>query len=263
MLRSLALSLVAVLGIASASFGQAASSTEYGVTITQDEIISAIQESQEFWAGVRRHMTSDKFAVADPKLRATAAKFLKDVDAKLAERLFSNDPKVAQDLLDFLAGRLRKFHMYRKIRDIVGDDALVCRVKEHWEMGHRGVCLKPEAERAAACKQLLAETESMLTAAHLDPAKVQKTMTVWHDLCHNMDKLHNTGVGGMMQDCETVVRTGDPKLKELLAGVVRAADWALIVKTDKPVKTADFIVAWESCLKFDQQQAAKAQKPLK
>jgi hypothetical protein len=263
MLRSLALSLVAVLGVTSVSFGQAASTTEYGITITQDEIISAIQESQEFWAGVRKHVNSDKFAVADAKLRATATKFLKDVDAKLGERLFSSDPKVAQDLLDFLANRLRKFAMYREVRGVLGNDALLCRVKEHWEMGHRGVCLKPEAEREAATKQLLSEIESMLTTAHVEPAKVAKAMGVWKNLSHNMDKLHNTGVGGMMQECETTIRLGDPKLKHLLASVARAADWALIVKTDKPIKTADFVAAWENCLKFDQQQAAATQKPLK
>lgn len=263
MLRSLALSLVAVLGVTTASFGQAASTTEFGITITQDEIISAIQESQEFWAGVRKHVTSDKFAVADTKLRVAGAKFLKDVDAKLGERLFSSDPKVAQDLLDFLAGRLRKFAMYREVRTILADDALLCRVKEHMEMGHRGVCLKPEADRAAASKQLLAEIESMLTTAHVEPAKVAKTMAVWNNLSQNMDKLHNTGVGAMMQECETVIRLGDPKLKHFLSSVARAADWALIAKTDKPIKTADFIKAWESCLKFDQQQAAGQQKPLK
>jgi len=264
-LLSVALALVALLWGSNARAQVLPTTTEFGITVTQEQIINAISESQDFWPGVRKHIISEKFPVADASVRAEAAKILKEVDGRLAQLLFSNNQQQAQDLVEFIANRLRKFNMYRDLRTLLGDDSVTCRLKDRFEYGHRQVCQLPEEKRAAANVQLLADIKGELTAARVTDETAAKAMEKFEKLGQTLDRMHRSAPGAMMQEFENQLRAGDPKLRVLMLSIVRAADWAQITQVEnKSLKSADFVVAWESCLKYEQKQAQTGEKkPLK
>jgi hypothetical protein len=264
-LLSVAVALVALFWGSHVRAQNLPTTTEFGITVTQEQIINAISESQDFWPGVRKHIVSEKFPVADAAVRAQAAKVLKDVDSRLSQLMFSANQAQAQELVEFIANRLRKFSMYRDLRTTLADDALTCRLKERFEFGHRAICQLPEDKRAAAHVELLAEVKAEMVAARVGDDTLTKAMEKWERLGQNMDRMHRSAPGALMQEFENQLRAGDPKLKLLMASIVRAADWAVITQTEsKPLKAADFVAAWESCLKYDQKQAQNGNKnPLK
>lgn len=264
-LLSVAVALVALVWGSNVRGQTLPTTTEFGITVTQEQIVNAISESQDFWPGVRRHIVSEKFPVADAAVRAEAAKILKEVDSRLAQLLFSANQQQAQELLEFIANRLRKFNMYRDLRATLADDALTCRLKDRFEFGHRAICQLPEDKRAAAHVQLLAEMKAEMTTARVSDEILTKAMGKWERLGQNMDRMHRSAPGALMQEFENQLRAGDPKLRMLMAGIVRAADWAVITQTEsKPLRATDFVSAWESCLKYEQKQAQSGTKnPLK
>ena len=265
-LSAVALALVTMLYGATQVHAQLEPTTEYGITITPQMIFDAIQESQDFWPGVRKHIVSAEFQVAEAPLRNDAVKFLKNVDSRLSELLFGSDQQQAKELLEFLGARLRKFEMYRKLRTILNDDALLAQCKDRWEMEVRTIYRLAEAEQPAATKKLLEQIKADMQAARVSGEKLEKAVEQWNLLSQNMGKMNQSRVGQVMSKFEDELRAGDPRLRELLTAILRASDWATIARADsKPLRTAHFVIAWESCLRYERQQANQATEssPLK
>lgn len=252
-----------LLCTSSRTYAQIETTTEYGITITPDQLMNAIAESQGFWPGVRKHIVSDQFAVADPAVRQEAVKFLKRVDSRLADMLFGGDVEQGQALMKYLGARIRKFQMYRELRATVNNDPLMCDLKNKWEVGVREIYKLDADKQEAATQQLLAKIRAGLVAGEVPADAVDRAMAKWSLLDKVMHGMRFSPVGDVMDEIEQEALHSDVAVRNLLASILRAVEWAMVTcPSNRTLKSADFLAAWECCLKFDQQRTtASTRKP--
>ena len=244
---------VYILGAACAVFfsglnlhAELKTSTEFGETVTADELIGNIFELQNFWPGVRKFMVSKSFQTADLEIRRQAADLLAKVDASLTKRL--NHDSEAEDLLNFLAARVRKYRLMRKIRKAVGDDAGFWVMFDHWERSRRLINHAPSEKQAEMADVLLADVQRKMKAGGMSSADVERAMDFWRRLGRNRDRMSGTAAGQLIIGFENQARKGDARTKRLLQAVVRAADWALVTKAENQTVTVNaFRKAWAQC----------------
>jgi len=218
--------------------------TEWGITITPTQLDDAIQETQDFWGPVKKYINGDDFAAAGPETRQQAVAFLKRVHDELYERLFERDEATAQDLLDFVALRLRKFTLYRQLRETIADDAVFVGLWERWERAQRDIHSLPEADRAPRVKATLALLPDDMTAAGLSPEKIERAMKTWDFQAQCTARMAKTEAGKVMLGFDREIKKAEPPLGDLLRAISAAADWAQITKTgEKSLTKADFIKA--------------------
>ncbi|MEK6233905.1 MAG: hypothetical protein N2C14_04260, partial [Planctomycetales bacterium] len=61
--------------------------SEFGVTVTAEDLIGNMYELQQFWPAVRAYLVSKDFKAADLPTRRRAASLLAQVDSSLTKRL--------------------------------------------------------------------------------------------------------------------------------------------------------------------------------
>lgn len=219
--------------------------TEYGVTVTTTDLVDAIQETQDFWYPVRAYIASDKFAAADPATRKQAAEFIRKVNNRLADQLFSQDESKAIDLIGYLSTRLRLFATYRELRTIVGDDPLTMSVKEHWENELRAAHAHDGERRVEALALARAHVQYRVDDVTVDCDARNRCLALFDRAAQLWSRSHDSQAGKIMLEYEREVNGCDPQLAELIRDIVCAADWAQVVKTEQRVlKRADFERAW-------------------
>jgi len=257
--RPLIASLVcwAFVGVVPAFAQGLVTTTEFDITITPDQIVSAIHEAQEFYPVVRQHIVSERFAVAETDVRKFAASFLKKVDDSICQKVFQAKQSEVQDLLDFLTARMRKYTVLRQLRPLVNNDPIFSRLIDDWEMERRRINFLPESEQAIAQVALREQIRGELTGINLSPGKVDEIMTNCDRLDQSLSKVYRTSLGQVIMGYEKQARDVDPKTRDFLRRVVRAADWAMIVRPDNQIpRVTNFVTAWESCTRFEQAAAA-------
>lgn len=240
-----------------AARAQFEATTECGVTVTPQEIVDCLFESQAFWPGVRKHIVSKNFPVGDLSDRQQAVEILAEVDNHVTRCVTSSDEAKVQDVLDFFSARLRKFAIYREIRTLVANDAQFCRLKDVWEDGRYLLNLDSVEGHVEAKSKLLDQMKIEMSG--LPEEKVKKAIDAWKRLGDTMDRSNNTDVGKMLVKYEAQMINGDAEMRDLMRNIVRAADWAHITRTSpkSAVKTADFVTAWDHCMRNDVAQTAR------
>ncbi len=234
--------------------------TELGITITPAQLDDAIQETQDFWGPVKKYIGSEDFAAAEPETRRQTVAFLKRVHDELYARLFERDEATAQDLLDFVGMRLRKFTLYRQLRDAIADDAAFVGLWERWERAQRDIHSLPEADRPQRIKATLALLPDDMTAAGIAAEKIERAMKLWDLQAQCMALTAKTEAGKTMLGFDRDAKKLEPPLGELVRSISAVADWAQIEKTgEQPLTKADFIRAWDELaqLKSHGRTAAK------
>lgn len=257
--RALLLSVV-LFGLAlPAQATEIATTTEYGITITADDLINALLESQALWPGIKKHLLSDKCTAAAPEIRKQGVDFLNKVDDQITKKVLGAADADVQDALDFLSMRLRKFALYKELRTLLNDDIQLARLKDRWEDNRYKLNGSPEANWPAESERMLGEIKADMQALGFDQAKLDAALAIFvrMDLVNN--RMCTTNLGRMVLSYENEMRGADPKLKHLMRHVVRAADWAMITraKATTPVRASDFVKAWEVCAGFEQTASLK------
>ena len=236
--------------------------TEWGITITPDQLDDAIQETQDFWGPVKKHIASGDFAAATPETRQQAVAFLKRVHDELYQRLFERDEATAQDLLDYVGLRLRKFVLYRQLRETMGDDAAFVGLWERWERAQRDIHSLPEADRAPRVKATLALLPDDMSAAGMSAEKIDQAMKIWEFQAQCMSRMAKNEAGKTMLAFDRETKKAEPQLGELVRAISAASDWTLITKNGKKsVTKADFIKAWEELAQL-KSRGRTASKPV-
>ncbi|MCA9101484.1 MAG: hypothetical protein R3C10_20495 [Pirellulales bacterium] len=253
--------LVASFAATTAS-GQGLETTEdLGLRVTQDDIITAIQEQSEFWPPVRDYVNSRQFdRVADAPTRAEAVVFLKRVHDELHDRLMGEDERRALDLVTYLGHRLRTFTIYRQLRDTVGDEAALVALVEHWDTNQRSLIALPAAERLAGSQRIVAEMRQEMIDQGLSNAVVDKAMPLWSLQGECLTLLLTTDAGKQMVKFDGEVREQRPAVARLVRRVASSAEWASIMQTDTsdPIDRDDFIKAWETLERHEVARTAAA-----
>ncbi|MBL9090968.1 MAG: hypothetical protein JNL96_07070 [Planctomycetaceae bacterium] len=219
---------------------------DFGITIGPDQLMAAIQESQDFWGPVRIHLTAPECSLGDPTDRAVALKFLKGVHDGLHERLFDKTEADAMDLIDYLGHRLRMFEVFRRIRTTIGDDALTAGLIQVWETEYRAIHQMPKADRGPRVAALLTNIEQQMKQGRLAEAKIAEAATLWKTQSEVVAKMAGTGAGQMMIDFEKL-GTDTLTIPEgnLLLGISGAADWVLITRDPAaPIGRDEFLKAY-------------------
>jgi hypothetical protein len=223
-----------------------ATTTEFGVKITSENILDAIQEAQDFWAPVLEYLGSEQFAVADPAMRKQTIEFFTRLHEALYKQLFEGDEASARDLLDYLCTRLRKIVLYQQLRTAMNDDAALVTMMERWERGYREVSSLPAEERAVRVQGLLDMMPREMETLGLSAEARDKAMPLWKLQAQCMARMYVTRAGAIFAKFEQEARGFDRPVGELLRNIATAADWAMITKEGKNASRADFERAWKS-----------------
>jgi hypothetical protein len=234
--------------------------TELGITITFEQLTAAIQEQQDFWGPVKKHIAGDNFPGYEVAARQQAVAFLKQVHDELYERLFERDEGAALDMYDYLGMRLRKIEIYRRLRTAIGDDAAFVAIMDRWERAQRDIHALPEAERDARVQATLELLPGEMQSVGLSAEKTATAIKLWEMQAQCMKRMAHTKAGKAMLGFDREMRKAEPPLSDLLRSIANATDWALIGKqSDASIAKADFIRAWDELnqLKAKTRTAAK------
>lgn len=229
---SIAPALALLFTLCGAASGQdLPTTTEHGITIGPDELVAAIQESQDFWGPVRTYLVSPDCTSMTQVEREQAVAFLKRIHEGLQQRLFDRTEADAVDLVNYLSHRLRMFEVYRGLRTAIADDALTVGMIQEWEGAFREIHTHPVDQRAAKIASLVTHMEGRMKAAGLDDAKVAAAQKLWVVQADVVEKMATTGAGQMMVDFEIL---GGKELTipvgQFLLDVSSAADWVTITR---------------------------------
>lgn len=236
---------------------------DHGITITPDHLTTAIQETQDFWGPVRKHLVSDGFNVAHVDLRQQAVAFLKTVHDGLHDQLFQKTETEALDLIHYLGHRLRRFEVYRRLRGEIGDDAVMVGLIGTWESKFREIDVAAAADRPAKVELLLVDVEKQMQQDRVAPEKIAAAMKLWRAQADVFQKMAATEAGKMMIDFEAKAAKLDPQVAELLLTISNAADWVLICREGEgTIGRDDFIKAWERLNELRTKQATAAKPAL-
>lgn len=239
-------SLLAAAG-SSAGESEVQSTTEFGITVTPEEVYDVIQETADYWPPVQRHVAGPEFAVASEPLRRDVAEFIAEVNQTLHDRLFGDDESQAEDVILYVQARVRVFGCYRQLREALGDDAALIHLKNHWEDLGRRMLVIPEPSRSMLAMELPAEMKRKMLELQLPPERIAAAEPLWKRLAACEAKRNATAAGRRMLDFEREAIAGDPERAELLRRVVAAADWSVIVKPTGRIATKrDFLSAWDT-----------------
>lgn len=260
---SILLACVTVFGLATVATAQdqIKTTTEFGVTITPENITDAIQEQQDFWGPVRHHIGTSAFD-GDATIKTQAVEFLKVVHGELQSRLFERDEATAEDLLNYLTTRLRKFAVYRQLRSTIKNDTALAALVERWEKAHRDINGLAAEERPARVKAILILMPDEMAAFGLEKDSIQQSMQLWDLHAQCIAKMAQTSAGKMMIEYEHQAKQLDRQVGDLVRLIATAADWALITKSGaESITRADFEKAWKELTDL-RAKALTAAKPV-
>ncbi|HEY5313106.1 MAG TPA: hypothetical protein VIK18_11330 [Pirellulales bacterium] len=231
--------------------------TEFGITITPDNITDAIQETQEFWTPVLRHIASDDFAVADADMRKQVVGFFNRLHEALFKQLFEGDDTDARDLLDYLCLRMRKMELYRQLRSTLNNDKALVAMMDRWERNHREIHLLPADQRADRVKAMLALMPEQMQSLGISADVSEKAFRLWTLQSQCMSRMYKTKAGAIIGNFEKEARRMDRPVGELLRKIASSADWAMISKSaGKSASRPEFEKAWKQLAELRQQQLA-------
>jgi hypothetical protein len=231
--------------------------TEFGITVTTDQIIDSMLEMEGFWPPVRAYIASDRFPVADAATRRESVEHLKALSRLLSARLASDDDSVGQDLAQYVAARLRKYECYRQLRAALKEDALTLRLKEVWERAMDECNGVPAGELQEKLQELKLRMEQEMQAAHCSAETIGRARPWWDRLAQTKLRIEGTSAGRAVMEYERQIESSSPACCELTVSVLDATEWALITKADgREITRSDFLAAWDTLCKCKGQGAA-------
>ncbi len=232
---------------------------DHGITITPEDLTDAIQETQDFWGPVRKHLLGDECAICDVTQRHEAVAFLKKIHDGLHHRLFEMTETEAVDLIDYLGHRLRMFEVYRRLRTAIGDDARLASLVDTWEHEFRHIHADSVNDRATKIDALLARMNEDMQAAGLAEAKIAEAAQLWRIQALVVEQMAATGAGRMMIAFENEAKQLPLPVGDTLLRISQAADWVLITREKKAVVGRDeFLKAFASLDDFRARRTAAA-----
>jgi hypothetical protein len=220
--------------------------TEFGITITPEQVMDAIQESADFWPPVNKLIAGDQFKVGEPWAREKAASFIKRVQDHLYEQTMSEEEKVVLDLIDYLTCRMRMIELYREMRKVVGDDLTVAQLKAEWERQYRDARSLPEAECALVQAKIVSNMRREMEIAAVKADALEPAMKIWERLAECTVRLNGSQTGLAILEYEKEAKAAEVKVGVIIRDVVAAADWALVSRKEGTTASKeDFNRAWQ------------------
>ncbi len=210
-------------------------------------ITDGLTETQEFWVPVLRYIRSEEFTAGDAAGRKAATAFFERLHEALYKQLFEADEETARDLLDYFCLRLRKYILYRHIREEVKSDLAMVALMDEWEKDFRDVNVLPKADREAKVEAILKALPAQMIALGISASDSEKAMKWWTLEGKCMTRMANTKAGALITTFEHDARQMDLSIGVLLRDIASSADWALITKTgDKCISRPEFEKAWKN-----------------
>jgi hypothetical protein len=206
--------------------------TEFGITVTADELAAAIQEMEDFWGSMHAYLSGKDFTQGDESSRRQTLKFFNSVQEGFYKKLFDGGDEHVVDLVDYLSLRLRKFAMYRRLRETVDNDAVLAELVEHWERSHRDCNALPADEQAERLAKLLEQMNHEMQRLGVPDERRAEASAVWSLQADCFARMNGTEAGKMMIGFEHQARELDRPSAELIRQVANAIDWATITKPE-------------------------------
>lgn len=237
--------LAVVLCSGSLSAQDLPTTNDVGITITADDLTTAIQESTDFWGPVRKHLMGPDCVIGVTEHRHAATQYLKKIQDSLHQRLFEMTEVEALDLITYLGHRLRMFEVYRQLRVAINDDALLFKLVADWEEQLRAIHTHPAEARGPKIDELLARMTAAMKKASLDEAKIAAADKLWKLQSQVSELMAATGAGKMMIAFEIEADALPEETGDTLLAISQAADWVLIIREPKAsVGRVEFLAAF-------------------
>jgi hypothetical protein len=215
--------------------------TELGVTVTPKELFDSLNDSNNLWPVIQRHVLSPYFPVGDEATRREAAAIISKVRSHLHDRLFGQDDAAAEDLLNYVGWSLRRAHFYRELREVTGDPAAMIQLRDTWQQAYR-VHVAPD--KPYDVEPLLAAIRPQLEALQLSPEKHARALELFRLIGACAARMEATEAGQLIRQIDRDL--GDSPTGELVRAIVAAADWASIIKpADAVARKKHFVAAWD------------------
>lgn len=243
--------LAAVLGLvalaARNSEAQIETTTQFGVTVSPEDIWTAADESRLFWAHIRKTVGSDEFLVGHDELRGQALAALRATDRLLVERALNDNH--LPDVIEFLSTRIRRYTIYRQLRRTLNNDPVCCRMIDTWEAGRWHISSLPPEERAEASKKQLEEFRQTMLTKEVPANRQSEVMELWQRQADCQDHMLSLETCQGLIDLQSRLAAHDPALRNVLRRVSLAADWALITRPARSPcpRCEEFLNAWGFC----------------
>ena len=215
--------------------------TELGVTVTSKELFDSLNESNNLWPTIQRHMLSDSFTTGDAATRKEAAAVISDVRSQLHDRLFGQDEAAAEDLLNYVAWSLRRARFYRELREVIGDPTAMNRLRDTWQQAYR---THVAPDKVYDVGPLLTAVRPQLECLELPADKHARSLELFELIGACAARMEATAAGQLIRQVDRDL--GDTPTGDLVRKVVAAADWAAIIKpADVVARKKHFLVAWD------------------
>jgi hypothetical protein len=242
----LSLVVASVLGFQAVADEPLKETTEFGITITPDDLSDAIQETQDFWEPVRLYLASEEFdGPTDAAMRKEVVAFFTSIHEGFYQKLFEGDDSNVEDLVDYLGLRLRKFVIYRRLREAIGDDTALAQLVERWERAHRDINALGTEERAPRVAAVLELMRDEMKSLGMSETVTAQATELWDMQSQCLERMAGTETGVMMIGFEHKARQMDRPTGEMIRLIATASDWTLIVKKEKgSAGLAEFKAAW-------------------
>ncbi|HEX3871762.1 MAG TPA: hypothetical protein VHV77_15065 [Pirellulales bacterium] len=220
--------------------------TEFGITITPNDLSEAIQETQDFWEPVLHYLGTSQFeSASDADARKQIVAFFTGMHEGFYERLFEGDDANVNDLVDYLGLRLRKFMMYRQLRELISDDTVLAQLIERWERANRDINALALGDRPARVAAVLAQMSDEMKAVGVSEVASLRALEIWELQTQCFERMAETGTGAMMIVFERKARQMDRSTGEVIRQIASAADWATVKKArGKSLGLDEFKAAW-------------------
>ncbi|QGJ69422.1 Hypothetical protein PBC10988_11040 [Planctomycetales bacterium 10988] len=236
---------------------QIETTTEFGITITSDQVVTEIYQSQDFWPAIQSHLISGSFTVADSEARQVAADFFSRVNTTLSEHLFADEEAKVEDFIEFLTCRMRKYALLRQAKCHFEQDSAYYRLIADWDHEARQLHFLPEEERGLKRLALIARLEQQLAEANLNSNAQAEVRQIFSYVSQLENRIASTKIGKVLLEFEREVKTAEEEEREIVRLVVRAADWAMINRTEsKSLNLETFLEAWAACSEYERSTTA-------
>lgn len=246
MFRTLVLLAASLAGsiLVSASRAEDAfeSTTEFGITVTANDIFDHLDEATVFWPAVRKYVKSPEFKAGDAQLRLQADAQIGDIQSQLHDRLMGDDEAAAADLIRYVVWNVRRMALFRQLRDTVGQPDGIGNIGAVWYHNYSLMLDKGDPVQA---ESLAAAMVPATTGLALSPDRQAVVRNLWLSISACLVEMEATKTGQFLRGAERSL-ANRPEA-DLTRRIAAAADWACIVKTRHgPAVREDFIAAWDA-----------------
>lgn len=214
--------------------------TELGITVTQEEILDDFNRGAEFWPAVCRYIEQRGTSMADDPTRAAAVAIIRQTNVALHRQFFDTDEQGALDVIRYTSWSLRRAAISRLAAALVNDRQSVLALRDSWQ---RTWTEAGDKSPEALADLMARRTQEALAPLALDLGTAEQITQLSRRLAVCMHEMQATETAEILRGAER--HANNEQTRDMLRGIVDAADLASISRAGGDhLGIAHFKSAW-------------------